>query len=320
MKRITTSLTFLLSFFFFISISYSQTTRYVPTDYPIIQDAIDASDSGDVVIIEEGNYVQQINFKGKAITVGSRFILDSNDSSYIYNTIIDGAFLPQTDSSSLVYFISGEDSNSVLCGLTLQNGRGTYEVVPDWHDIRFGGAIEISNSGATIRKNIIKNCYCISSAWMNSGAAIDCFELPESKTIIIDDNKILNNEASGGNRAFGGAIECEAISGRLIITKNVIKNNEIGGAQLTGGGGICILYSNSENITISNNFINMNTSNSLGTSRAGGIYVVDSKRVEIFNNIISENNCLSSYSFGGGINIGNWSTNSEVETIAKDHK
>ncbi len=63
------------------------------------------------------------------------------------------------------------------------------------HDFRFGGAITIDNSGATIRKNIIKNCYCISSAWMNSGAAIDCFELPESKTIIIEDNTILNNEA-----------------------------------------------------------------------------------------------------------------------------
>ena len=313
MKSIFTRLTLLIMLFFLVSPNYSQTIHYVPTDYPIIQDAIDAADSGDVVIIEEGTYYQQFSFKGKAITVGSRFILEPDDTSHISKTIIDGSFSPSADSASIVYFVNGEDSNSVLCGLTLQNGRGTYLLVPDYHDYRFGGAITIDNSGATIRKNIIKNCYCISSSWMNAGVAIDCFELPEFKTIIIKNNTILNNEAGDGNRAFGGAINCEAINGRLIITKNIIKNNEIRGTQLTGGAGICILYSNSDYITISNNFINQNTSNSLATSRAGGIYVVDTKSVEIFNNIISENICLSSYSFGGGIGIGNWSENSEVE-------
>lgn len=302
---------------YFVDASNASKERilYVPTEYAIIQDAINAADSGDVVIIEEGTYNQQFSFKGKAITVGSRYLIDDS-TSHIENTIIDGTWFADQDTASIVSFNNGEDSNSVLCGLTLQNGSGTYAVVPDYHDFRFGGAITIDNSGATIRKNIINNCYCISNSWMNAGAAIDCFELPESKTIIIEDNSILNNEASGGNRGFGGAIQCEAINGNLIINKNIIRNNSLNGDQLTGGAGVCVLYSNSDNITISNNYINKNYSKSKATSVAGGIYVVDTKIVKIFNNIISENNCLSSYSLGGGIEIGNWSANSDVK-IAK---
>ena len=286
---------------------YSRKVIYVPTDYKVIQDAISAAEEGNTIIIEEGKYYQQFNFKGKAITIGSEYLID-NDESHISNTIIDGTFFGVSDSASLVYINSGEDDNSVLCGLTLQNGSGTYtKSSTTKHNFRFGGAISIFNAGATIRKNIIRNCKCVSSNWMNASAGIDVCSVPVSSNVIIEDNEILNNEASGGNRAFGGAIGCEDIQGKLLISKNIIQDNSLSGAVLGGGGGISILYSNSDNITISNNFINNNTSNSHGTSRAGGIYVIDTKNVEIFNNIITENHSLSSYSFGGGIDIDNWS-------------
>ncbi|MDX1699531.1 MAG: right-handed parallel beta-helix repeat-containing protein [Melioribacteraceae bacterium] len=286
---------------------------FVPTDYEIIQDAIDAAVDGDIIIIEEGTYHQQFNFNGKAVTVGSEFLID-DEISHISKTIIDGSTYANKDTATIVSFISGEDSSSVLCGLTLQNGSGTYVVVPDFHDFRYGGAIEIQNSGATIRKNIIRNCSCISNAWMNSGAAIDCFMMPKDKTIIIEDNVIENNEASGGNRAFGGAIECEGINGNLIIDKNVIRNNFLNGSQITGGAGICILYSNSDNIRLSNNYIYNNSCNSNLTTRAGGIYVVDTKSVKVLNNIIAQNKCLSNTSYGGGIGMGNWKQNSDITT------
>ena len=119
-------ITFLKSLIIFIgfSISLFSQTIYVPTDYAIIQDAIDAADSGDVIIIQEGIYYQQFDFKGKAITVASQYFLNQ-DTSHISKTIIDGSLLGSSDSLSLVYFVSGENSNSVLCGLTLQNGKGT---------------------------------------------------------------------------------------------------------------------------------------------------------------------------------------------------
>ena len=156
MKRIILVLLFALTNTFMAQI------KYVPTDYNIIQDAIDDAKDGDIIIIEEGNYIQQFNFKGKAITIGSRFILDG-DESHIENTIIDGIFLPEKDSSSLVYFISGEDSNSVLKGLTLQNGKGTQKITGNSaSSFNAGGGVFLNNSGAKIENNIFKNNYLFS--------------------------------------------------------------------------------------------------------------------------------------------------------------
>ena len=46
---------------------------HVPTDYPVIQAAIDAAENGDCVVVEEGRYTGEgnvnLNFRAKAITV-----------------------------------------------------------------------------------------------------------------------------------------------------------------------------------------------------------------------------------------------------------
>ncbi|MDI6782034.1 MAG: hypothetical protein QME49_08045 [bacterium] len=42
---------------------------YVPGSYTTIQVAIDAATTGDTVLVNDGTYIEKINFKGKAITV-----------------------------------------------------------------------------------------------------------------------------------------------------------------------------------------------------------------------------------------------------------
>ena len=101
----------------------------VPEDRPTIQAGIDAAVDGDTVLVAESTYFENINFKGKAIMVASYYVMDE-DTNYINNTIIDGSQHSHPDSGSVVYFISGEDTNSVLTGFTITGGSGTIGQFP----------------------------------------------------------------------------------------------------------------------------------------------------------------------------------------------
>jgi hypothetical protein len=86
-------------------------TLLVPSQYPTIQAGINASVDGDTVLVSPGTYVENIDFRGKAITVKSELGAVS--------TIIDG-----NQVASTVMFESGEDEDSILEGFTVTNGLG----------------------------------------------------------------------------------------------------------------------------------------------------------------------------------------------------
>ena len=77
------------------SISFSQTTWYVPDDFPGgIQAAISDSSvvNGDTIIVRPGTYVENIDFLGKAITVISELgsgvtTIDGNQSGNVVQFI-----------------------------------------------------------------------------------------------------------------------------------------------------------------------------------------------------------------------------------------
>ena len=96
----------------------------VPSDKLTIQAGIDSASNGDTVLVEEGTYLENIDFMGKAIVVASKFILDG-DTSHISKTIIDGSQATDPDTASVVSFKSGEDTTSVITGFTITGGKGT---------------------------------------------------------------------------------------------------------------------------------------------------------------------------------------------------
>ncbi|MHC4315392.1 MAG: hypothetical protein ACYSW3_23350, partial [Planctomycetota bacterium] len=77
-----------------------------PADFNNIQAAIDDSNDGDIIIVAEGRYFENINFNGKNITLRST---DPNDPNVVAATIIDG-----DRNGSVVTIENGEDDNCVL--------------------------------------------------------------------------------------------------------------------------------------------------------------------------------------------------------------
>jgi len=111
----------------------------VPQDYSTIQAGIDAANPfvQDTVLVTNGIYYENLDFRGKAVTVTS---VNGPQA-----TIIDG-----NASGAVVNFASGENTNSLLAGFTLTNGTS---------------GVSVSSSAPTISSNVI----------VNSGIGVDAY-------------------------------------------------------------------------------------------------------------------------------------------------
>jgi len=251
----------------------------VPADYPTIQAAIDAANPDETVLASEGTYLEQINFKGKKrLIVASEFLADG-DTSHISKTIIDGSLAPDPDSASVVYFISGEDSTSILCGFTIQGGKGTYW--ERWQSY-IGAGIYIDSSSATIRNNIIQNNVL---------------------------NDTLSTVSYGGCGA--GIASAYGYPGWTIIENNTIRNNRVFSKfdWIEGGG----IYTYVTNTRIKNNIVTGNQIKNYGYgySAGGGIFVWSDYETaliieaEVTGNVIENNEAwANSWNGGAGVMLG----------------
>jgi enterochelin esterase-like enzyme len=304
-------------FLLLISLNIYAQIIHVPADQPTIQAGIDSASFGDTVLVADNIYYENINFKGKGITLASQYIIDS-DTNHIYNTVINGSQPANSDSGSVVYFVSGEDSSSILIGFTITGGTGTEIFSGGIEKLQVGGGILLRESGAKIQHNHIKNnsveiIITGSEQHVASGGAIDA-ESTIPVNIIIENNWIDSNFVKSAADAFGGGIIIAEETSGIIdarITNNKITNNIVettGAENVAVGGGIVISLSK---FIVSLNEINFNKTSAVNsnTGAAGigsglvlGFLDADETSVVADNKIV--NNSLSSgVSLGGGLDF-----------------
>jgi len=233
----------------------------IPGDYNTIQEGINAAVDGDIVLVQPGTYVENINYNGKNITVGSLYLL-TQDTAFISETIIDG-----NESGSVVKFGSGEDSSAALCGLTITNGYA-------WE----GGGIHCKNSNPSLTN------LTITGNFGSAGGGIYC----SYSSPVVQNVTMSENEAGGLRGIGGGGIYCS--NANPVLQNVTITNNYayFGSGSSGFGGGI---YCSNSNPTLEGIIIQYNTASNDGV---GGIYSKDSNP-SLQNVVISNNSNYGIY-------------------------
>jgi predicted outer membrane repeat protein len=268
---------------FFISLIASvlqAKTINIPNDLGTIQAGIDASTSGDTILVQPGSYLENISFNGKNVTLGS-LALTTGDTSFISQTIIDGNELDH-----VVTFEDSEDSTAQLFGFKIINGKssnggGIYcnasspklvHLIIYNNQAHYGPGIYLRESNAIIRNTmIIQNESIHTYPYRGYGGGIYC--TGPNANPILENLSICENQAD----TKGGAIYC-ADDANLRLVNCRLTDNE----AISVGGGMCCWecgHVSMNNILISGN---------KGGDGGGGIFTYDSQ-IEVNNATIVNN-------------------------------
>lgn len=267
-----------------------------------IQSAVDAAQSGDVIKVAGGVYVEAKPSLGANLFISKTLYIyggyNCSDWTTQNPTLNVSRIQPSTSAISVVY-IQGQFGNTTVVaptfdGFTITGGGGGDH----------GGGLRIVDSNALINNNVITGnlAYLLGGGiWVQRGAPV------------IQNNRVQNNRINDDG-ANGGGIELEETQATLV--GNIISNNVISSTSGYGGG---IDANGGGPVTITNNSILTNTAAISGTastaSYGGGISLRSGVTASVDNNLISNNLANGAYSFnvlgggeygyGGGIYINN---------------
>ena len=146
--------------------TFNQDTLHVPGDHSTIQQAINACNNGDLIMLAPGNYQENLSANGKEFGLSSEYLV-SCDTMDIYNTVIDG-------NGGAGLTIALEEHIKVI-GLTFTNcNSGIYfqGQNPAWYyDLYFSNLRLINNSSHGINGYLWRTGnYLLNSHIANNGS------------------------------------------------------------------------------------------------------------------------------------------------------
>jgi len=235
---------------------------YVPTDYPTIQEAIDASADGDEIVILDGVYTgdgnKNLDFAGRLITVRSEngpdnCIIDCEHSGRGFN------------------FHTGETAAAVVRGLTITNGSVS----------KGGGGVSCYYSSPTLT-----DCKITGNKATYDGGGVSCSHASPT----LSNCTIVANGALG-QYSDGGGIACCWSSTPLLINC-LVADNLAHAHGMNGEGGGCFCYDDS-----SLTMIDCTITGNAAKSDGGGLFCKYDSNPILVNCTIAQN----SGHFGAGV-------------------
>ena len=270
----------------------AQQTIQVPADQPTIQAGIDAAANGDTVLVAPGTYYENIDFKGKAITVTS--------SGGPTTTIIDGG---NKDGFATVTFHNGETRGSVISSFTIRGGGNGIAGGNGEGGVYVNGASPtLAGASPTIQGNTITENYChnidvqfatpailnneISRVLQGTQPTIYCsfgsgIHLGGTPNFFVRGTTVIGNTIE--NNFTGSALNLWAAQ-KVLILGNTIRNNT------SPDPGSALISANSSGTVLAQNLIYGNTSTCGGAiaPENGGLTASD-PGILIANNTIVDN-------------------------------
>jgi hypothetical protein len=243
--------------------------RAVPEDHATIQEAIDAADTGDVVCVAPGTYLECVDFAGSAIT-----LLGPAGAAA---TVIDADY----DCGPVVLFAASEGPDSVLRGFTLTRGYG-----------ETGGGVTIADASPTIDAVVVEANGSVGVDGLGGGLYV-YGGAPTITHLVARENGSRGGGYDGFGWGYGGGAYLEA-------TDAVLDNVDVVDCGAGDAGGGLALIDTTASVT--NVRVHSSNAEILG---GGGVYV-DGGAPTFTNLRLTENGVGSGFGYepdGGGIYV-----------------
>jgi hypothetical protein len=285
----------------------------IANPFPTIQEAVNASITGDEIRVARGQYSENILINNKILLIKGAY---EGGSTADYSNSIPGNFSSQDyieyisiiegNSASPVIELRLETSGSLIDGFVITGGhRGilfdtefTWPASENiiisnntienngWDELndQSGGGIRITGNGILVENNIIRNNRA------GRGGALSVI----GQNNVIRGNTIDDNWA---NSDHGGGLY---LFGNVLVENNIISNNRVGVLAGYGWGGGAIFLETGNDMAISRYNIYINN---MAPTYAGGVFADEAATLMMSHDLVIRNYTQSASHGGGGIAV-----------------